>query len=1292
MSQENIDYLTNNELEQQRESERRTSPTFRTEQFSKIAHSLESTDFRQDNLLALKKTEVLFGDSSLPLDTTYGETGSGNMGTEGSISARQPPVVTTDVIFSTNALCKNDKDNKADNGEASSVYTQKYPSAIAHDDAKLDVSTVISIKEELTNGNSIVVPEKSTTPPPPQIPLPTMMSSTHYQQPIGQPTSHKQHYLTDPLPSGHHQVISQDSHRPLVSRNPSQDLPATDAAQTIVQSHSTQQSQLMAGTSGGNPVHGQSPVPYVVPQTSSDASGMIQGSPHHYSLNKSRVPLNYPESIIQPGGNQVSSGLSSQNVLPETRLQQQKIPDARTLDHNGRKSRFVFVYRDPPAITPVVQGNNNNPNHQHGSQYQQGLQQTMEAAEILPMPGTTDGGIPLMPPGGRTSNANYSNEVKPGPVVFLQRPAAINNQVIGAPTNGEGVSYSNLEPCHGRQNRPRSEGVLDTTHIYHDVPHLHHNNMAYHRTSYSSDFPYTGNYPTSLLMQPQFAHQNQKATTSSLPEGNLTNIGDNDNLSVSKMERLYNENLQRAQNSSGSMLRDHTGLSAPAGTVVEIIGSIPVVRIPELDGTVKKRIGRFKLVEGTAAVQPSILHPVDVVNESQIGNASVQGVGNSGTGVDVPINQNQSVVRKGRFVVLTMSDPSTVPQIDGLQNIQDRSTNLPLTNENSGIQEDEVVARNGGSATLASSVPSSPASKSHAEPSGIPVEQKAKYFDQHVASDTVDTKAASREAIPKAVGTANSSQSMTTDQNQSKAAEKSSSAHSTVFDSARAIRPTLGSQPLGLGKAMYHLHQMQLELTEVDKATKSLQTENKCLKEKNKELEAKAREWERKFHSEKAGREKLEAKVKDLKSKLRIMKEAADPDCGKEMESIATTTIIGKISRSSSFDGDNDLSLAAKQNDCPRSPNEAARQVETTDRLNSNGGSPLAIKSTIESEANNASPMPHFSGRNVPTAKPPILPMVQKKSRASSAAASRTNGGLSSTAKTSVSASNAFDQVDTPKNGMYNSQVNPVMATHTLPVAILDSNAASSQTSGAPPRPPTIIAKSRSDSLNSSGTARVPGSSLSRSFDPFVIQPSHDSPNSDDHQGEDEEPMMHIYTSVPSFVIEQKPLTSLSPDLIDFNDNSWVEQPTIDTFSQLGMYPNTQHPVFLIHQNGPLQPWESHDRVYTQQASMVTESHHSIQHLNLPRNDVVYDQSHSRTPSISLASSSSPQGSGMVSQPYLLGSEDAFLPLADAVISSDAYQLKPVPASITAENDFLLLSDPFDDLIQRRTNLENFGP
>eukprot|EP00550_Attheya_septentrionalis_P012575 CAMPEP_0198304816 /NCGR_PEP_ID=MMETSP1449-20131203/57594_1 /TAXON_ID=420275 /ORGANISM="Attheya septentrionalis, Strain CCMP2084" /LENGTH=947 /DNA_ID=CAMNT_0044007345 /DNA_START=185 /DNA_END=3028 /DNA_ORIENTATION=+ len=77
----------------------------------------------------------------------------------------------------------------------------------------------------------------------------------------------------------------------------------------------------------------------------------------------------------------------------------------------------------------------------------------------------------------------------------------------------------------------------------------------------------------------------------------------------------------------------------------------------------------------------------------------------------------------------------------------------------------------------------------------------------------------------------------------------------------------------GLGKVLYFLDQMKLEVTDADRTIKELQSGMKFLREKNKELEARNRESEKRCVEEKTAREASEAKVKSLRSKLKEMKE-----------------------------------------------------------------------------------------------------------------------------------------------------------------------------------------------------------------------------------------------------------------------------------------------------------------------------------------------------------------------------------------------------------------------------------
>mmetsp|Transcript_12186 Transcript_12186/g.13971 ORF Transcript_12186/g.13971 Transcript_12186/m.13971 type:complete len:923 (-) Transcript_12186:152-2920(-) len=79
---------------------------------------------------------------------------------------------------------------------------------------------------------------------------------------------------------------------------------------------------------------------------------------------------------------------------------------------------------------------------------------------------------------------------------------------------------------------------------------------------------------------------------------------------------------------------------------------------------------------------------------------------------------------------------------------------------------------------------------------------------------------------------------------------------------------------VGLGKMFHYLEQMKGEVSEADRTLKVHQKEVKFLKDRNKELEQKCREMEKRWKEEKMIREASENKVRNLKKKIKDLKES----------------------------------------------------------------------------------------------------------------------------------------------------------------------------------------------------------------------------------------------------------------------------------------------------------------------------------------------------------------------------------------------------------------------------------
>lgn len=81
---------------------------------------------------------------------------------------------------------------------------------------------------------------------------------------------------------------------------------------------------------------------------------------------------------------------------------------------------------------------------------------------------------------------------------------------------------------------------------------------------------------------------------------------------------------------------------------------------------------------------------------------------------------------------------------------------------------------------------------------------------------------------------------------------------------------------VGLGKVLYYLDQMRNEVSEADQTLKAYQKEIRFLKERNKELEQKWRETEKRLKEEKMHREASDSKVRNLKKKIKDIRDASD--------------------------------------------------------------------------------------------------------------------------------------------------------------------------------------------------------------------------------------------------------------------------------------------------------------------------------------------------------------------------------------------------------------------------------
>lgn len=494
-------------------------------------------------------------------------------------------------------------------------------------------------------------------------------------------------------------------------------------------------------------------------------------------------------------------------------------------------------------------------------------------------------------------------------------------------------------------------------------------------------------------------------------------------------------------------------------------------------------------------------------------------------------------------------------------------------------------------------------------------------------------------------------------------------------------------------------------------------------------------------------REKAELKVKELKAKIRSGKDSlpvAENDPGKEDESVITTLTSGRISRSSSFDGENELAEGFTRTDPSKfNPDGSGSKLNSTEGVQKGEqdimvtGSPLESKDmrkTINPDLSEMSPPREYTGRSIPIPKPPILPTFQKKAMArnqtvtspslppSKKGAEVRQNAPAAAAATLSGGQNAADCFDGSKVGSLNSSPpKPNLGQHVKASSSVDTTKSviqpdvglhnvSGTSNVAPPRPSNVIIKSRCDSGSSHGATRVPGSSLTKNFDPLAPVVNYESTSTDVHAASDEQSNVNLFTAVPGFVVDRQtmtPIASDGSDLISFQVDSWMQTPTFDSFtqSQAGSVQEVQPPLFLVHQPVTMQSWPSYQSAQfisdMQQYPMMTYSTDQFMHSRQPSvSDVGSSQAHSRNPSmgqsphVNQSWSSSPIHHG-TNHPDTWSSDEFGITLSDTnandCITSENVAPKPaIPPSIPGD-DFFATSDPFDDLVQRKLHSDDFG-
>lgn len=489
-------------------------------------------------------------------------------------------------------------------------------------------------------------------------------------------------------------------------------------------------------------------------------------------------------------------------------------------------------------------------------------------------------------------------------------------------------------------------------------------------------------------------------------------------------------------------------------------------------------------------------------------------------------------------------------------------------------------------------------------------------------------------------------------------------------------------------------------------------------KEKNKELEAKARDWERKFAEEKRLREKYETKVKELKAMCRVLKsEAKALEAEKDEEPVFT-----RLSRTSSTEGEGEANEKGSGYSSLGNVEEGMKgQKASKDCDQSKVDSPSTVKEIRRvTDSGQSSPMFEHPPR------PPLVPSMPKKmNTCANGVQNSSNTTGSSSSRVTLPDSPSFQPID-QRTSSHTKPLEVIDAYHDSPPSKMKSSLVGehgfdfskfeTQTDfetvgtslflGAPPRPNNL---SGTAWLSSDNVLRVPGSSLTKSFDPYAVSTGSLETTSTDSESQaiNKDLSIHQYNYQPIPKVE--PIDSMNQGTNVSRSNSIGHQ----------------GPMFLIeHQamasSHPLSA-ESNDMFLS--TPMMTYKQPVLQQHNnhQPVNgfEISSSRDHSRNPSVCPAPTQSWSNSPInqeAAYPDLLSSDDIGMPTAEFLQndhtsanynnnnSNDVRigletatillkHIKPIPPHSSSLDESLIDTtttscsasrDPFDPLAQRK--------
>jgi hypothetical protein len=441
--------------------------------------------------------------------------------------------------------------------------------------------------------------------------------------------------------------------------------------------------------------------------------------------------------------------------------------------------------------------------------------------------------------------------------------------------------------------------------------------------------------------------------------------------------------------------------------------------------------------------------------------------------------------------------------------------------------------------------------------------------------------------------------------------------------------------------------------------------------------------------------------LKELEAKIRSTKgvvSTAQPS--KEENPNTLMTSERKFVKSRSFEGERDPVEDSPQSfpveDSPQSEVEKGSNAATATKSKVSEATKVGISHETEgtgktpsstSDTVQLSPSRDPPSKTSTLQKPPILP-YQKKT------GSRNNGNNISQVNTQRKNPEARNQLAT---GTPNSQnvvgETPIVSNQSSPTTSVQlvNDGYNMHEHHLAPRPPSANSNSR--------TEQIP--SATNYFDPLSQTATNDNGSVEaffESSGPSIDPLP---SPLPGFIVT--PVNGQNPDILSFPLDSWIHATNYASDYNSEMQDQRQA-MYLIHQPLEMQSVDSsHLFGDSNHIPLMTYSVQPNGHNQQPSiSDFNSSKDHSRNPSAgqiphinqSWTSSPSHQGTYTPTQTDILSSDNLTIPLTDYMSSeyeqSERELLLPTRFTPVQGEDMAAWSDPFDPIVQRKANADDF--